>query len=173
MLPFTDADEAVRTKLPHIDVDETLDAAKALLRAPKTGTPAPLYLTFSRGRDDKEGPILGPFDWVQLTYDEIRVSPNGDPVALFDEGDWHLYGDTNSGLDREPWSDVVIGPITPSDSQTPHTHDYDFSRYCGIRVCNDCGDHAGLERCYCGWSRSSGSGRTELIEDGETIEEEE
>lgn len=54
----------------------------------------------------------------------------------------------------------------------PHRHDYIFSRYCGARVC-DCGDHQGLERCYCGWSRSGGNGYRELIEMGETIEEDE
>ena len=52
-------------------------------------------------------------------------------------------------------------------------HEYEFSRYCGARVCYDCGDHKGLERCYCGWSRTSpGNGYSELIEMGETIEEE-
>jgi len=53
----------------------------------------------------------------------------------------------------------------------PHTHAYLFSRYCGAHVCDDCGDHKGLARCYCGWSQSGGNGRTELIEMGETIEE--
>ena len=52
-----------------------------------------------------------------------------------------------------------------------HTHEYRISRYCGARVCDDCGDHKGLARCYCGWSRSGGDGRRELIEMGERIEE--
>jgi len=30
----------------------------------------------------------------------------------------------------------------------------------------------GLARCFCGWSASGRNGRTELIEDGEIIEEE-
>lgn len=47
-----------------------------------------------------------------------------------------------------------------------------FLRYCGVPVCDRCGEHRGLERCYCGWSRTSpGRGRAELIEMGETIEE--
>lgn len=50
---------------------------------------------------------------------------------------------------------------------------YEFSRYCGVRVCAVCGDHKGLARCYCGWSTTSpGEGRRELIEDGETIDPE-
>jgi hypothetical protein len=49
---------------------------------------------------------------------------------------------------------------------------YEFSRYCGCYVCNDCNDHRGLARCYCGWSLSGRDGRTELIEMGETIDPE-
>lgn len=52
-----------------------------------------------------------------------------------------------------------------------HTHQYEWSRYCGAKVCSDCGDHHGLARCFCGWSRSGGNGYQELIEMGETIEE--
>jgi hypothetical protein len=51
-------------------------------------------------------------------------------------------------------------------------HDYEFSRHCGARVCNGCGDHAGLDRCYCGWARSGGDGRRELEEAGEVIDQE-
>lgn len=32
-----------------------------------------------------------------------------------------------------------------------HTHDFQWSRYCGAKVCDDCGQHEGLARCYCGW----------------------
>jgi len=53
-----------------------------------------------------------------------------------------------------------------------HSHVYIFSRYCGAHVCDDCGDHKGLARCYCGWAASGGNGRQELIELCETIEEE-
>ena len=50
-------------------------------------------------------------------------------------------------------------------------HDYQKVRGCGVEVCNSCGDHKGLERCFCGWSRSSGDGRRELEEMGENVEE--
>lgn len=45
-----------------------------------------------------------------------------------------------------------------------------FVNYCAAWVC-DCGKHVGLTRCFCGWSESGGDGRRELIEDGETIDE--
>jgi hypothetical protein len=42
---------------------------------------------------------------------------------------------------------------------------------CGVRVCNNCDQHLGLSRCFCGWSLSGNNGRIELEEMGETIEE--
>lgn len=48
--------------------------------------------------------------------------------------------------------------------------DYSRNRYCGVRVCDDCDNHKGLTRCYCGWSESGGNGRQELEEMGETID---
>ena len=50
-------------------------------------------------------------------------------------------------------------------------HNYYFSRTCGVRVCLECGDHKGLARCFCGWAASGGNGYQELIEMGETIED--
>ncbi len=48
---------------------------------------------------------------------------------------------------------------------------YISSRACGCKVCDECGDHKGLARCFCGWS-TSGNGLAELQEMGETIEPE-
>ena len=53
-----------------------------------------------------------------------------------------------------------------------HVHTYTFNRYCGAHICGDCDDHKGLDRCDCGWSRYGQDGRRELIEMGETIDEE-
>lgn len=50
------------------------------------------------------------------------------------------------------------------------THRYVFNRACGATVCQDCDEHKGFARCFCGWSRSGGDGYRELIEAGETIE---
>ena|ERR1019366_9217406 len=49
---------------------------------------------------------------------------------------------------------------------------YDRSRYCGVKVCDECGNHKGLARCYCGWSLTSpGHGEAELQEMGENTNE--
>lgn len=47
-----------------------------------------------------------------------------------------------------------------------------FSPSCGAHVCEVCGRHQGLVRCYCGWAVSGGDGRQELEEMGETIDPE-
>ena len=31
-------------------------------------------------------------------------------------------------------------------------HDFEFSDYCGARICVKCDHHLGLARCYCGWA---------------------
>ena len=41
---------------------------------------------------------------------------------------------------------------------------------CGVAVCDSCGNHKGLARCYCGWSASGGDGYRELQEMGEQID---
>ena len=61
--------------------------------------------------------------------------------------------------------------MTWSQTSKSCNHEYDYMKYCGSRVCIHCGDHPGLERCYCGWSKTSpGRGRQELEEMGEQIE---
>ena len=43
-------------------------------------------------------------------------------------------------------------------------------RTCGVMVCEDCNDHRGLARCFCGFSRSGNDGREELAEMGECLD---
>jgi hypothetical protein len=45
-----------------------------------------------------------------------------------------------------------------------------WSKNCGAYVCQTCGTHVGLARCYCGWSSTGGDGRIELIDMGENLE---
>lgn len=51
-------------------------------------------------------------------------------------------------------------------------HQWERSRYCGVRVCATCDAHEGLVRCYCGWAASGGNGLQELMDEGETIDPE-
>lgn len=48
-----------------------------------------------------------------------------------------------------------------------------FTSYCAAHICERCGAHVGLARCYCGWTENgNGRGYQELVEMGETIEPE-
>jgi ribosomal protein L37AE/L43A len=46
-----------------------------------------------------------------------------------------------------------------------------MSHHCGAWVCDECGNHIGLARCYCGWSASGNDGLQELQEMGETVDD--
>ena len=48
----------------------------------------------------------------------------------------------------------------------PCEHDYHWSRYCGAQVCNKCGDHEGLARCYCGFGLQPGERLEDDIGEG-------
>lgn len=61
--------------------------------------------------------LLGPYEWVQLTYAELRTSPDGDVLAVFDPADegWYLAeGHTDARLHESPlgrsvpFSDVIV-----------------------------------------------------------------
>lgn len=50
------------------------------------------YVRFECGRDGIVGPRFGPYDFVQITYNVIRASLNGEETELaeYDDGDWML-----------------------------------------------------------------------------------
>lgn len=50
--------------------------------------------------------------------------------------------------------------------------DFIWVNQCGAAVCDCCGAHHRLARCFCGWSKDGGNGRKQLEEMGETIDPE-
>ena len=50
-----------------------------------------LYVTFhksdgcveSHSDESDESVTIGPFEWVELTYDRLRIAPNGDVIAFY------------------------------------------------------------------------------------------
>lgn len=46
--------------------------------------------------------MMGPFDFLQLTYTALRAGPDGDEFAACIDGWWIIYADGSQ------WSDVVI-----------------------------------------------------------------
>lgn len=48
---------------------------------------------------------IGPYDFVQLTYDLLRVGPSGDELASFEDGWWKIIAGDHAG---EVFSDAII-----------------------------------------------------------------
>ena len=88
----------------------------------------------------------------------------GSLKELGQHGRYMIYRCQNCGLDTRQ---EVPGECAKCGCATW------FSASCGAEVCNACDHHAGLVRCYCGWSASGSDGRRELVEMGETIEPDE
>lgn len=69
-----------------------------------------------------------------------------------------------SGAERNvPARNYVVDRCEKCDGTTS------WSRHCAAYVCDTCGHHQTLVRCYCGWSTSGRNGREELEALGETI----
>jgi hypothetical protein len=49
---------------------------------------------------------------------------------------------------------------------------FKWSFYCAADVCDRCGRHKDLARCYCGWAEDGGDGYKQLLDLGEVLEPE-
>jgi hypothetical protein len=68
-----------------------------------------LFVRFERGRDNVVGPTMGPFPFVQLTYEELRIGPSGDLVAMVERGLGTLpIAETNGHARRRTVAVVVM-----------------------------------------------------------------
>ena len=76
---------------------------------------AKVYVRFERGRDDVVGPTLGPYEYVQVTYQLLR-NDQGREIAVYDGDDWNLvdfvvHEDGKIELVKKPgefYSDFII-----------------------------------------------------------------
>ena len=67
-----------------------------------------MWVNFSHAIDESiGGRNEGPYEFVQVTYDQIRVSPDGDAIAFMSPSSrlWYVFGDVN------PYTDVTITEI--------------------------------------------------------------
>ncbi len=61
-----------------------------------------MYVHFIDMAGGYERDTVGPFEYTQLTYDELRVSPDGDVIARYHDGYWYpTYGGVT-------YTDIVI-----------------------------------------------------------------
>lgn len=51
--------------------------------------------------------VVGPFEYLQLTYGELRETDNGNAVAEFHGGYWWV-SDQYRDCPRRPYSDIVM-----------------------------------------------------------------
>lgn len=64
-------------------------------------------IQFERNESHPQGQAhaeLGPFEWIQVTYNTLRISPDGQEIAVYVDGYWILK------LGREgSWTDFIVG----------------------------------------------------------------
>ena len=84
---------------------DAADSDMELLPAPAAAQAGEVFVRFECGSEDRMSGEYGPFPFVQLTYNELRVGPDDDGFAYFGgaDGFWRV------GDGKERWSDVVIG----------------------------------------------------------------
>ena len=91
---------------------------------PQTRKTPPLFIQLFRHRGDVPGPTLGPFPWVQVIYTELRVGPNADPIARYDEQarEWYV------GRHETPIPDSLRKAISPESTREPYSAFLIFAR---------------------------------------------
>lgn len=64
-----------------------------------------VFVRFENVHTDKMR-MMGPYPFVQLTYETLRYGPDGDDLAYFDRhnGTWWMI----DGLSE--WTDIIIAP---------------------------------------------------------------
>lgn len=85
------------------------DSARTLLDACKRDQqPVPLMIRFECGQEDRVSSDYGPFEFVQLTYESLRIGPDGEQFATYCHGNWRLDDGRYRPGEAGPWSDVII-----------------------------------------------------------------
>jgi hypothetical protein len=71
----------------------------------KSSSDPVLYVRFEHRQEDRMSEKYGPFPFVQLTYDGLRVGEDGDEwLGEYENGLWHCTRDGQS------YTDIVIHP---------------------------------------------------------------
>lgn len=60
-----------------------------------------LNIQFECGQENRFSELMGPYDFIQATYGDIRCSPDGDVIAYHKDGWWFT-------INGERWSDFII-----------------------------------------------------------------
>lgn len=77
------------------------------------------YFHMENGAEDRFSLTYGPFEFVQLTYGELRIGPNGDPVGFRShvDGFWHLRAAKDTWELLGEGKDTFNTGVAPPDSR--------------------------------------------------------
>jgi hypothetical protein len=67
------------------------------------------WLKFECGREDRWTREIGPFEFLQVTYDSLQDF-EGKVIACYGDHDWWVqtpYAEA-WGIEKGPWSDIII-----------------------------------------------------------------
>lgn len=119
---------------------------------------------------------------VEVIKREMKAWMNDDDRLVWEfTPDAKNRGDAKPDLARvtnesyaEPADDFAM--ICPGrlsrDKKCPCGGNAPLASGCGAYVCEECDNHIGLARCFCGWAADGGDGYRQLEEMGEVIEPE-
>ena len=74
---------------------------------PKAIPEPQVMIRFECGQEGRISKDFGPFPFVQATYEQIRVGPDGDAIACWNQNTGHWILTRN----HTRWSDFVISPF--------------------------------------------------------------
>ena len=99
-------DESATDRLIRKVTDSVYEALVATYKLPQEYRN--VFVKFSSPALDEDGPTFGPYPFVQLTYENLRVGPDGEDLAyLGDEGCWTLTGLAGEYKHKE-YSDLQV-----------------------------------------------------------------
>lgn len=62
-----------------------------------------ITVQFETGQEDRQSAVHGPYEFVQLTYGDLRVGVDGEKTLATHEDGWWVTDD------GQKWSDVILG----------------------------------------------------------------
>lgn len=92
-------------------------------------------------------------------YNEIEDIVEDYREPLWDQSyqlgsEYSFYKDVVEGLNSV--AESVERKLSVPETCRDGNHQYSWNRFCGADVCEGCGDHKGLARCFCGFGLASG-----------------
>lgn len=73
--------------------------------------PTHVTVTFENVHTPDEPRTLGPFEWVQLTYNDLCAAPDGETIAQCDPDQGWVVVDASKAKQEKFYTDIVIAPV--------------------------------------------------------------